>query len=149
MLPPGKNTYWSAATPGVLLLYRLGIPRRILGLCLGLLIALPAWPVGSTVVPELPDPGHPGMSRQQQQQLGLQTAAEVYKQMPVLPESNPVTQYVQSLGRRLVAVIPPEHSWPSQFHVIQQSDVNAFALPGGPIFVNIGTINAAANEAEL
>jgi len=53
------------------------------------------------------------------------------------------------LGRRLVAVIPPEHSWPYQFHVIQQSDVNAFALPGGPIFVNIGTINAAGNEAEL
>ena len=89
------------------------------------------------------------MSRQQQQQLGLQTAAEVYKQMPVLPDSNPVTQHVQSLGRRLVAVIPPERSWPYQFHVIQQSDINAFALPGGPIFVNIGTINAAGNEAEL
>jgi hypothetical protein len=89
------------------------------------------------------------MSRQQQQQLGLQTAAEVYKQMPVLPDSNPVTQYVQSLGRRLVAVIPAEQSWPYQFHVIQQSDINAFALPGGPIFVNIGTINAAGNEAEL
>ena len=125
------------------------ISRRILGLCLGFLIALPAWPVGSTVLPELPDPGHPGMSRQQQEQLGLQTAAEVYKQMPVLPDSNPVTQYVQSLGRRLVAVIPSERTWPYQFHVIQQSDVNAFALPGGPIFVNIGTINAAANEAEL
>jgi len=123
--------------------------RRLLGLCLALLIALPAWPVGSTVVPELPDPGHPGMSRQQQQQLGLQTAAEVYKQMPVLPDSNPVTQYVQSLGRRLVGVIPAERSWPYQFHVIQQSDINAFALPGGPIFVNIGTINAAGNEAEL
>jgi Zn-dependent protease with chaperone function len=125
------------------------ISRRVLGLCLALLIALPAWPVRSTVVPELPDPGHPGMSRQQQQQLGLQTAAEVYKQMPVLSDSNPVTQYVQSLGRRLVTVIPLEHSWPYQFHVIQQSDINAFALPGGPIFVNIGTINAAGNEAEL
>jgi Zn-dependent protease with chaperone function len=125
------------------------ISKRLLGLCLALLIAPPAWPVGSTVVPQLPDPGHPGMSRQQQQQLGLQTAAEVYKQMPVLPDSNPVTQYVQSLGRRLVGVIPPERSWPYQFHVIQQSDINAFALPGGPIFVNIGTINAAGNEAEL
>ena len=123
--------------------------RRLLGLCLALLMAPPAWPVGSTVVPELPDPGRPGMSRQQQQQLGLQTAAEVYKQMPVLPDSNPVSQYVQSLGRRLVAVIPPERSWPYQFHVIQQTDINAFALPGGPIFVNVGTINAAGNEAEL
>ena len=79
----------------------------------------------------------------------MKTAAEVYKQMPVLPDSNPATQYVQQLGRKLVTVIPSEHSWPYQFHVVQQSDVNAFALPGGPIFVNIGTINAAQNEAEL
>lgn len=48
-----------------------------------------------------------------------------------------------------MAVIPSEHSWPYQFHVVQQSDINAFALPGGPIFVNLGTINAAQSEAEL
>src|SRR5207248_3379312 len=35
------------------------------------------------------------------------------------------------------------------FHVVQQKEINAFALPGGPMFVNIGTINAADNEAEL
>jgi len=121
----------------------------MLGLCLALLIALPAWPVGARVAPELPDPGHPSMSRQKQEQLGLRTAAEVYRQMPVLPDSSPVTQYVQRLGSKLVAVIPAQYSWPYQFHVIQQSDINAFALPGGPIFVNIGTINAADNEAEL
>jgi len=89
------------------------------------------------------------MSRQQQQQLGLQTAAEVYKQMPVLPDSSPVTQYVQQLGKKLQTVIPTQYSWPYQFHVIQQSDINAFALPGGPIFVNLGTINAADSEAQL
>ena len=112
-------------------------------------IALPVWSAIATIEPQLPDPGNPGMSREQQQQLGLKTAAEVYKQMPVLPDSDPVAQYVQQLGRKLVTVIPPEHSWPYQFHVIQQSDINAFALPGGPIFINVGTIGAADNEAEL
>ena len=125
------------------------IPTRMLALGLALLIAVPAWPVGARLAPELPDPGHPGMSREKQEQLGLKTAAEVYKLMPVLPDSNPVTQYIQRLGNKLVAVIPRERSWPYQFHVIQQSDINAFALPGGPIFINIGTINAADNEAQL
>ncbi|HEX5435383.1 MAG TPA: M48 family metallopeptidase, partial [Candidatus Angelobacter sp.] len=99
--------------------------------------------------PVLPDPGSPGMSRQQQEQLGLQAAGEVYKQMPVLPDSSPVTQYVQQLGKKLEKVIPAEHSWPYQFHVIPSADINAFALPGGPIFVNLATIQAAANEAQL
>jgi hypothetical protein len=125
------------------------IPTRTLTLGLALLIAGPAWSVGAKVAPELPDPGHPGMSREKQQQLGLKTAAEVYRLMPVLPDSNPVTQYIQRLGSKLVAVIPGERSWPYQFHVIQQSDINAFALPGGPIFINIGTINAADSEAQL
>ncbi len=111
--------------------------------------------IGSTPVqavtnyPELPNPGSPGMSKEQQEQLGLKASAEVYKQMPVLPESDPLTLYVQQLGRRLETVIPQQYSWPYQFRVIQQKEINAFALPGGPIFINVGAINAADNEAEL
>lgn len=99
--------------------------------------------------PTLPDPGHPGMSREKQEKLGFEAMTEVYKQMPVLPDSSPVTQYVQRLGARLAQQIPKDVSWPYQFHVIEQKDINAFALPGGPIFINIGTINAAQNEAQL
>lgn len=99
--------------------------------------------------PQLPDPGNPGMSRQDQEKLGLKGMAEVYKEMPVLPDSNPTTQYVQRLGAKLVRQIPQQYSWPYQFHVIQQKDINAFALPGGPIFINVGTITAAQNEAQL
>ena len=99
--------------------------------------------------PQLPDPGRVRMSRQQQQKLGLQAAAQVYQQMPVLPDSSPETQYIQALGKKLVAVIPKDRSWPFQFHVIAQKEVNAFALPGGPMFVNVGTITTVDNEAEL
>lgn len=98
---------------------------------------------------ELPDPGHPRMTRDEQKEIGLKVANQVYTQMPVLPDSSPETKYIQSLGKRLVATIPPEHSWPFQFHVVAQKEINAFALPGGPMFVNIGTITAADNEAEL
>ena len=98
----------------------------------------------------LPDPGSvSGATKEQQEQLGLQVMAEVYKQMPVMPDSSPATQYIQRLGNRLVSVIPREYSWPYQFHVIPQREINAFALPGGPMFVNIGAITAADNEAQL
>src|SRR5262249_334125 len=91
----------------------------------------------------------PGMSKQEQEQLGLKASGEVYKQMPVLPDSSPLSQYVQQLGRRLETVIPLQYSWPYQFHVIQQKEINAFALPGGPIFINVGAITGADNGGEL
>lgn len=99
--------------------------------------------------PEFPNPGKVGMSRDQQRQLGLQAAAQVYKQMPVLPDNSPETQYIRQLGQKLVATIPPQYSWPFEFHVIAQKEINAFALPGGPMFINVGTITAAADEAQL
>ena len=124
------------------------ISRRALALVLALMIAQPfAW--GQYSEPVLPDPGKASMSRQQQEQLGLKTMAEVYKQMPVLPDSSRETQYIRQLASKLQATIPQNRSWPYQFHVIQASDINAFALPGGPIFVNVGTMTAAENEAQL
>src|SRR3954463_2228573 len=127
---------------------------RTLALLLALLLAQPLalmtkLEAEAGGAPQLPDPGTTGMNRQQQEQLGLQVMGEVYKQMPVLPDSSPQTQYIQRIGRKLVATIPQEYSWPYQFHVIPQKEINAFALPGGPMFVNVGTVNAANNEAQL
>ncbi|HKV05594.1 MAG TPA: M48 family metallopeptidase [Candidatus Acidoferrales bacterium] len=123
--------------------------RLAQSLALYLAIGLAGPSLAAGVAPELPDPGSPRTTREQQKQLGLQVAGEVYKQMPVLPDSSPETKYIQTLGKRLVATIPQERSWPFQFHVVAQKEINAFALPGGPMFVNIGTITSADNEAEL
>src|SRR6476646_3435919 len=68
--------------------------------------------------------------------------------MPVLPDSSPVTKYIQQLGGKLAAQAPG-YKWPYNFHVANMAEVNAFALPGGTIFVNLGTIQAATNEAQL
>lgn len=84
----------------------------------------------------------------QQVDIGKKAAQQVYQQMPVLPDSSEVTQYVQRLGQKLVQYAPGER-WPFNFHVVNVADINAFALPGGSIFVNLGTIQAADTEAQL
>ena len=84
----------------------------------------------------------------QQIEIGQKAARQVYQQMPVLPDSSPVTQYVQALGQKLAAYAPG-YRWPFNFHVADVADINAFALPGGTVFVNLGTIQAADDEAQL
>src|ERR1700758_2710469 len=79
---------------------------------------------------------------------GKKAAAEVMRKMPVLPDSSPVSQYVRQLGAKLIQYAPGG-KWPYEFHVVNEADINAFALPGGPIFVNLGTIQAAETEAQL
>src|SRR6516162_4405599 len=119
--------------------------RRLLSLIV--LLATQAYP--QSAAPEFPNPGNAHMSRDKQRALGLQAASQVFQQMPVLPDTSPETQYVRQLGQKLVATIPSQNSWPFDFHVVAQKEINAFALPGGPMFINIGTITAAANEAQL
>jgi beta-barrel assembly-enhancing protease len=83
--------------------------------------------------------------------LGRQAAAEAEQQFPLLRDSE-VTAYVEKVGQRLVASIPAEFQHPEfryYFKVINASDINAFALPGGPMYVNRGMIEAARNEGEM
>src|SRR6516225_4743831 len=102
-----------------------------------------------TEAPTFPNPGKTSMSRDQQHALGMQTAAQIFQQMLVLPDDSPESLYVRQLGQKLVATIPEQYSWPFEVHVVPQKEINAFALPGGQMFVNLGTITAARNEAEL
>lgn len=95
-----------------------------------------------------PSSSSDAFTRDQEIQVGQQAAAEANKKLPLLPDSDPITQYVQQLGAKLVANAPGE-KWPYSFHVVNQKEINAFALPGGPIYVNLGTIQAAGNEAQL
>src|ERR1044072_1396191 len=84
-------------------------------------------------------------------QAGQQAAQQVYQQMPILRDSY-VDGYVESVGRRLVQAIPAEYGHPEfrySFDVVDARDINAFALPGGPMFVNRGMIEAARTEGEM
>lgn len=86
-------------------------------------------------------------SPQQDVEVGRQSAIEAEKQLPILRDSR-ATEYINRLGKALAAQAPGER-YPYTFKVVNASDINAFALPGGPIYVNRGTIEAAQNEAEL
>lgn len=79
--------------------------------------------------------------------LGQASAEQIEKQLPILNDSY-VQRYVSDIGRRLVDVVQgPEY--PYQFKVVNVSDINAFALPGGFMYVNRGLIEAARSEDEL
>src|SRR5262245_711081 len=91
-------------------------------------------------------------SVEQDVQLGKEGAAEVRQQLPILPQNSESDRYVESVGRRLVAAIPQQFKEPKfvySFDVVNARDINAFALPGGPMFVNRGMIEAAATEGEM
>jgi len=83
--------------------------------------------------------------------IGREAAQQVEQQMPILNDSE-TTRYVQDVGRRLVNAIPSEFQQPGfqyNFSVINARDINAFALPGGPMYVNRGMIEAARTEGEM
>ena len=83
--------------------------------------------------------------------LGRQAAMEAEQQFPLLNDSE-VQNYVERVGRRLVSAIPSQFQHPQfqyYFKVVNARDINAFALPGGPMYVNRGMIQAARSEGEM
>jgi beta-barrel assembly-enhancing protease len=83
--------------------------------------------------------------------LGREAAAEVRKEYPVIDEPR-IVKYLGALGDRLVAVAPRELNQPVyeySFTPVNLKEINAFALPGGPMFVNRGMFEAAAAEGEV
>ncbi|MGH9943813.1 MAG: M48 family metalloprotease [Pyrinomonadaceae bacterium] len=83
--------------------------------------------------------------------LGQDAARQVEQQLPILRDGS-IDNYIESVGRRLVAAIPPEFQQPAfrySFDVVNARDINAFALPGGPMYVNRGMIEAARSEGEM
>src|SRR5436309_11593789 len=86
-------------------------------------------------------------SPEQEVQIGRQAAAEADASMPLLPARGTISDYVSTLGFKLAKQLPPnDYDW--SFKVVNQKDINAFALPGGPVRINLGNIQAADSEAQ-
>ena len=83
----------------------------------------------------------------QEVQLGRQGVAEIEKQLKLLPSDHPMSRFINQLGQMLAAKAPG-HQFPYTFRVVREKSINAFALPGGPIYVHTGLIEAAS-ESEL
>jgi beta-barrel assembly-enhancing protease len=84
-------------------------------------------------------------------ELGQKAAAQVRQELPIL-RNDEVTSYVDDVGRRIVAAIRPDlnhQEFKYSFEVVDVREINAFALPGGPMFVNRGMLEAAKTEGEV
>ena len=84
-------------------------------------------------------------------QLGRQAAAEVRHQLPLLNDG-PTDALVERIGRRLVAAVPARMAQPAfrySFDVVNLREINAFALPGGPMFLHRGMLQAARTDDEV
>jgi Zn-dependent protease with chaperone function len=125
-------------------------------LILSFLIALPGCggfgggsnvaPAGSRSQPRF-KPGFNFYSPQQDIQMGQQSAAQIMRETPMLDDPQ-IDGYVKQLGAKLASKAAGER-FPYQFRVVATREINAFALPGGFLFVNAGAIAAARNEGEL
>ncbi len=108
-----------------------------------LLLAPVAWADGRTQL----TPGWNMFSPQQDAEVGQQASLNVERQLNMMNDSQ-VDNYLNNLGHRLSA-----HAPGYQFHYtytgVNDRAINAFALPGGRIYINRGTIEAADNEAQL
>lgn len=88
-----------------------------------------------------------GISQQQEVDMGAQEAQQVNAQLPMLNDAT-VNAYVNSLGRSIASrTSRADLNW--QFAVVNTEVINAFALPGGYIYVNRGVLSRASNESEL
>jgi beta-barrel assembly-enhancing protease len=92
-------------------------------------------------------PGWNMFSAAQDVELGQQASQEVAQQVLLLNNSR-VDNYVNTLGQRLAAKAPG-HQFPYQFRTVNDRGINAFALPGGQLYINRGVIEAADNESQL
>lgn len=79
--------------------------------------------------------------------VGESVAKQVKRQLPLM-EDEQVLNYLREVGNKL-AVVAGRNDFQYEFYVVMDDDLNAFALPGGKVFVNAGAILHTHSEAEL
>jgi Zn-dependent protease with chaperone function len=122
--------------------------RRLAAQCVALLTILtllppPAWAQRTQL-----KPGWNVFSPEQDVQIGRQVAADAERQLPVVRDPR-IDGYLNRLGRRLAAKAQGVQFSTYEFRLVNDRSINAFALPGGQIFVHRGVVEAADNEAQL
>ena len=92
-------------------------------------------------------PGWNLFSKDNDVQMGREYSKQVEQEYDVLPPGQ-LTDYINSLGQR-IASQPQSNGFPYVFKVVNDPNINAFALPGGPVYINSGIILNAENEGQL
>src|SRR5262245_57207851 len=92
-------------------------------------------------------PGWNLFSPKQDVEMGQEVSRQAERELPMLNDRQ-ANAYINDLGRRLAAHAPGEKN-PYQFKIVNDTAINAFALPGGFVYVNRGAIEAADDEAQI
>jgi hypothetical protein len=108
-----------------------------------LLLSVVVWADDRTVL----KPGWNMFSTEQDVEVGQQVSQDAERQLRLLNNSR-VDTYINNLGRRLAAKATGAR-YPYHFSVVNDRAINAFALPGGPVYINRGVMEAADNESQL
>jgi len=87
------------------------------------------------------------MSHEEEARLGRQVLRMLREKARFVDDPE-VVNYVEEVGRRIIAHIGP-HYFPFKFYVLEDESLNAFAVPGGYIFVNTGLLEEIDREDEL
>ena len=87
------------------------------------------------------------LSRDQETQLGKQFAGQVEREMEVVHNAE-VEKWLNQIGQNL-AKTPQANAYPYYFKLVNDDSINAFALPGGPMYVHTGLLKAADSEGEV
>ena len=110
------------------------------------LLTVLCW-TGVGVAQDDPKPGFNLFSVEQDIEIGRQSAAEAEKQLPILRDQA-LERYLNAVVRELAEVAPGAR-YPYRIRAVEASDINAFTLPGGFLYVNRGLIEATRSEGEL
>ncbi len=86
-------------------------------------------------------------STQQDVEIGRQAAVEAERQLPLLNDQV-TNRYLTQIIQRLAAQAPGA-DYPYSIKAVNATEINAFSLPGGPMYVNRGILTTARSEAEL
>ena len=111
------------------------------------LVGAPLVTTGAAQTIKQARPGFNLFTVQQDVDIGRQSALEAERQLRLLNDAS-IDRYVGRIVQRLSAHAPGA-AYPYQIKTVNAAEINAFALPGGPMYINRGTVEAARNEAEL
>lgn len=120
--------------------------RRLSALVLAMTLA--ATPLHAFNLPDLGDVATSDLSSLEEQRIGESIMRDIRWQDPAYLDDVEVEDYVSAIGRRMVAVGPqPDREF--EFFVINNPQINAFALPGGYIGIHSGLLLTAETESEF
>ena len=123
--------------------------RSFAALVLGALLAFSLSSVfGQQNLPDMGEPADSALSPVEEQQLGAQFMRQIRAQLPLIKDVQ-LNEYIQNLGNKLVLASGKSESQNFTFFLIDDPQINAFAIPGGYVGVNSGLIDAMVQEEQL